>query len=202
MSLRGILQRPLIIRLGQFAVTGEWTQKGYRLLAEQIAKGPHDSVLDLGAGRAPLLNYLEPRQYTGLDLLDADLEYARKHFAGPGRDFVTADVLEADLTPWRGVDVVTCSSVFHHLTDEQVVALIDRIAEQVQPKRMVFSDGVVVGRFGNVVAKLDYGDPTRPKEHLYDLFRPRFEVEEGWGYVTPVGAGYLFGFELHPAQAA
>ena len=46
--------------------------------------------------------------------------------------------------------------------------------------------------------RLDYGDPTRPKEHLFDLLRPRFEVEERWDYDTRFRSGHLFGFELTP----
>ena len=201
MGLREFLQRPLIIRMGQFAVTGEWNQDGYRRLAELIADGPHDSILDLGSGRSPLLQHLQPERYAGIDLHQPDLDYASEHHGMPGYEFIEGDILTEPLERWRGVDVVTASSVFHHLSDDQVVELIDRISAQVAPKRMVFSDGVVVGPLGGLIARLDYGDPTRPKEELYELFRPRFEVAREWGYITPFRSGHVFGFELQPEPA-
>jgi SAM-dependent methyltransferase len=198
LSLRELLRRPLVVRVGQLAVTGDWNHAGYRRLAELISAGPHSSVLDLGSGRSPLLRHLSPERYAGLDLHAPDLAYAQRHHGRPGYEFVQADILTQPLDRWRGVDLVTASSVFHHLTDEQVVALVERIAEQVAPNRMAFLDGVATGRLGGLVTRLDYGEPTRSKQQLWSLLRPRFEIENDWGYDVPFGTFHLFGFELRP----
>jgi SAM-dependent methyltransferase len=202
MTLRESLQRPWIIRLGQFAVTGEWTFDSHRRLADEIRSGPHESILDLGCGRAPLLEQLQPRQYTGLDLHPPDLEYAERHFGRSGYEFLEADILEEPLERWRDVDVVTSSGVFHHLSDEQAVRLLERVADQVRPKRYLFTEAVVHGPFAGLMARLDYGDPTRPPEQLYELFRPRFNASQSWTYVVPFRTGRLFGFELTPSDRA
>jgi SAM-dependent methyltransferase len=189
---------PLITRLGQLAASGEWRMKREELLARDVREGPHDFMLDLGSGRSPLLSHLSPERYVGLDLHEADLAYAGRRFAHPGYEFVCADFLEAPLERWRSADVVTASAVFHHLTDEQVTALIGRLQEQVRPGRMVFTDGVAIGPLRKRLVSLDEGEPVRHPDQLYALFPPGFDVEQTWSYVVPFRTYLYFGFELRP----
>jgi SAM-dependent methyltransferase len=192
---------PLITRLGQLAASGEWTMKRGELLARDIRGGPHESILDLGSGRSPLLDHLTPERYVGLDLHPADLAYARRRYERPGYEFVEGDFMETPLERWRGTDVVTASAVFHHLTDEQVGALIDRLGDQVEPARMVFTDGVAIGPLKETLIRLDEGEPSREPDELYDLFPSSFEVTQTWSYVVPFRTYLYFGFELRPAVA-
>jgi hypothetical protein len=187
---------PLITRLGQLAASGEWKMRREELLAQDVRRGAHDFMLDLGSGRSPLLEHLEPKRYVGLDLHAADLEYARKRHGRPAYEFLEGDFMTAPLGQWRGADVVTASAVFHHLTDEQVVELVGRVQDQVQPARMVFTDGVTRGPLAGPLTRLDEGEPSRPREALYELFRPRFEVSQTWSYVVPFRTYLYFGFEL------
>ena len=190
---------PLITRLGQLAASGEWKMKREELLAGDVRNGPHAFVLDLGSGRSPLLGQISPERYVGLDLHPADLDYARRRYERPGYEFVEADFMQAPLERWHGADVVTASAVFHHLSDEQVVALVGRVQDQAQPARMVFTDGVTRGPLAGPLTRLDEGEPSRPRESLYELFRPRFEVTETWSYVVPFRTYLYFGFALVPA---
>ncbi len=192
---------PLITRLGQLAASGEWRMKREELLAGDIRNGPHHSVLDLGSGRSPLLGQISPQRYIGLDLHPADLDYARRRYERPGYEFVETNFMEWPLEQWRGMDVVTASAVFHHLTDEQVVALVGRVQDQVEPARMVFTDGVTRGPLAGVLTRLDEGEPSRQRDALYELFRPRFEVTQTWSYVVPLRTYLYFGFELVPAAS-
>jgi SAM-dependent methyltransferase len=191
-----VARGPLITRLGQAAASGEWRMRREALLAEDVRRGPHDFMLDLGSGRSPLLRHLAPERYVGLDLHPADLAYARRRFGRPGYEFVEADFMEAPLEPWRGADVVTASAVFHHLTDEQVVELVGRVQVQVRPGRMVFTDGVATGPLKGMLIGLDEGEPSREPDELYDLFRPAFEVTQTWSYRVPFRTYLYFGFEL------
>jgi SAM-dependent methyltransferase len=190
---------PVVTRLGQLAASGEWNMKRGGLLADDIRRGPHDFVLDLGSGRSPLLEEITPKRYVGLDLHPDDLAYAERRYGRPGYEFVEADFMRAPLDSWVGADVVTASAVFHHLTDEQVVELAGRVQDQVRPGRMVFTDGVTRGPLAGPLTRLDEGEPSRPKEALYNLFRPRFEVRETWSYVVPFRTYLYFGFELRAA---
>lgn len=189
---------PLVTRLGQLVASGEWNMRRGALFAEDIRRGPHSFLLDLGSGRSPLLEHLRPERYVGIDQNAADLDYARGRYPRPGYEFVEADFLEEPLERWRGADVVTASAVFHHLTDEQVVLLMERLREQVRPARMVFTDGVTIGPLKGLLTKLDAGEPSRPRESLYDLFPPSFVLTETWSYVVPFRTYLYFGFELRP----
>jgi SAM-dependent methyltransferase len=198
--MRELLQRPEIIRAGQFAVTGEWKHRGMARMAQEILAGPHESVLDLGCGRSPLLQHLQPERYVGLDLHPPDLAYARRHHDRPGYEFLEADILKAPFERWQGIDVVTSASVFHHLTDEQIGELMEKIGTELRPGRLVFLDGVTIGPLGRLITKLDYGAPERPKAELFDLFRPAFEVKENWSYDNHFRTFHIFGFELTPVS--
>jgi len=189
---------PLITRLGQLAASGEWKMKREALLAEDVRRGPHGFVLDLGSGRSPLLSHLTPARYIGLDLHEADLAYARRRYQRPGYEFVQADFMEAPLERWSGADVVTASAVFHHLTDQQVTTLIGSLHERVMPGRMVFTDGVAIGALKNALIGLDEGEPSRHPDELYALFPPGLEVVQTWSYVVPFRTYLYFGFELRP----
>src|SRR5262249_27159609 len=122
---------PLVTRLGQLAATGEWRMRREKLLAADVQRGPPSFILDLGSGRSPLPGHLSPQRYVGLDLLAEDLAYAQRRHASPHYEFVEADFMESPLERWRGADAVTASAVFHHLTDEQVVALVGRVQDEV-----------------------------------------------------------------------
>jgi SAM-dependent methyltransferase len=189
---------PTITRLGQLAASGEWSMRRERLLAEEIAKGPHDFVLDLGSGRSRLLERISPGRYAGLDLGGADLAYARERYERPGYEFVEADFMRTSLEPWRGADVVAASAVFHHLGDDQVTELLRRVRDEVSPARMVFTDGLARGPLAGTLIRLDEGEPSREPDELYELFAPDFEVTETWRYVVPLRTYLYFGFELTP----
>ena len=168
------------------------------LLANDIRRGPHGFVLDLGSGRSPLLRHLEPERYVGIDLGGADLTYARKRYARPNCEFLEGDIRDFPLGRWRGADVVTASAVFHHLTDAEVQSLVGRVADEVRPGRMVYTDGLTIGPLSGVLTRLDGGEPTRAREALYALFHPRFTVREAWSYTVPFRTYFSFGFELTP----
>ena len=57
-----------------------------------------------------------------------------------GREFYEASIIEIPLERWPGADVVTISSVVHHLDDEQVVSLLEDVSEKVKPKRILIQD--------------------------------------------------------------
>lgn len=190
--------RPLV-KASQWALTGGYVRRLNGLLAEEVRRGPHEFVLELGCGDAPLLDQLRPRRYTGLDFNAASLAAARRRFGDrAGTEFVEADLLSDSLEPWRGADAVVCSAVFHHLSDEQVAGLASRIRDEIAPQRVICTDGVMTGPFRRALVWLDEGDPSRPKERLYSLLGGAWEVNETWSFDVPLHTVHEFGFELRP----
>jgi SAM-dependent methyltransferase len=189
------------VAIGQFAVTGERMPRRHRLLAEAIAAGPHETVVDLGCGNAPLLRFVSPTQYVGIDGHAPSLDAGRGEHAGPGREFVLADLTLVALTPWRGVDVAVISSVTHHLADREVVELLDRVWEQLEPGRMLVQDAEAIGPLGPLVTALDDGDHLRPRAELERLLTPRYRTQLLWTYDNPMRSFHQFLLELTRAPA-
>ncbi len=91
----------------------------WRTLAERL-RGVN-SVIDIGCGDGALLVYLRDharvRQVTGIDLKPPDC-------AEPGIEMIQAD---ATSDPLPRADAAVAVMLLHHLTDEQVVALIRNV---------------------------------------------------------------------------
>jgi ubiquinone/menaquinone biosynthesis C-methylase UbiE len=188
--------RPLV-GLVQFAVTGERVPRRHRLLAEEIAAGPNEFVLDLGCGAAPMLEFVKPRRYAGLDEHRPSLEVATRRFSRPGYEFLGTGVDEADLSRWRGADVVVASSMTHHLTDEEVVSLIERVFRDVAPDRMLVQDAEATGPLGPLVTALDEGAHLRSPAELIALIRSRgYAVRSLWSYRNPLRSFHQFLLEV------
>ena len=187
-----------LVAFGQFAVTGERLPRRHRLLGEAIAQGPHDRVVDLGCGNAPLLRFITPAHYVGIDEHEPSLEAGRSEHAGPGREFVLGALLETDLTPWRGTDVAVISSVMHHLDDDGVRRLVDKVARELEPGRLLVQDAAPTGPLGPLVDRLDDGDHLRPREELVALLADR-APRVLWTYDNPLRSFHQFLLELRPS---
>lgn len=78
--------------------------------------GPRDRVLDIGCGRARLLEEIQVGDYVGLDILDKVIAYNRHHH--PGLRFevlnITTEPLPDDLGRF---DVVVMLAVLEHLPE-------------------------------------------------------------------------------------
>jgi 2-polyprenyl-3-methyl-5-hydroxy-6-metoxy-1,4-benzoquinol methylase len=111
----------------------------HRLLGNQRAildalrrhPGPIRRVLDIGCGDGGLLD--EIRRALGVEVLGIDLR-------PPQRNLFSIPIVEADATRDRlpEADVAVCMVVFHHLAEEQIVALIRNAAQSV--RRLIVLD--------------------------------------------------------------
>lgn len=194
---RARVVRPLV-KASQLVLTGGYARRLNGQLADDLRRGPHDFVLELGCGDAPWLRYVEPSRYAGLDLNPGWLDAARRKHARDGVEFIQADITTASLEPWRGADAVVFSRVFHHLSEAQIADLVARSFDEVQAQRIICADGVMIGPFRRALVWLDEGEPSRPKAQLYDLLNRHAEVEETWSFDVPFRTVNIFGFELRP----
>jgi SAM-dependent methyltransferase len=189
--------RPLV-RAGQFAVTGERTPRRIPLLAEELLDDADGLVVDLGCGSAPLLEFVAPRRYVGIDAHGPSLADARRRRSGPGREFLAGSVLATDLSPWAGAACVVLSSVCHHLDDDEVVGLLRRIRAQAAPGRILVQDAQPTGRLGGLVTRLDDGDHLRSQAQLQRLLEQVATPRLLWTYTNPLRSFRQFLYELAP----
>jgi SAM-dependent methyltransferase len=189
-----------IVRFVQFAVTGEWLPRRHRLLARELERGPHGFVLDLGCGGAPMLRFVEPRRYVGVDEDPPALAAARAAHNRPDWQFVAGDLASEPLQQWRGADVAVLSSVTHHMDDAAVHGLLARVFAEVAPARVLVQDAEAIGPLGPVVRFLDKGRHLRRRSELRRLIEERYEVRELWLYDNPLRSFRQFLFEVRPAR--
>jgi SAM-dependent methyltransferase len=194
---RALAVRPLV-RLGQMAVTGERLPRRVPLLAESVRSDSHSSVIDLGCGSAPLLRFVSPARYVGVDEHEPSLAEARAEHGGPGREFILAPLASVDLTAWRGADTVILSSVCHHIDDASVSTLIARIATEVAPGRLLVQDAEPTGPLGPLVTRLDNGGHLRSRTELESLLAPAGTPRLLWTYDNPVRSFHQFLYEVRP----
>jgi SAM-dependent methyltransferase len=197
---RGLRNRRLV-KAAQFAVTGERMPRRVPLLAGSLRQGKHDFVLDLGCGSAPLLDFVSPQRYVGIDEHGPSLDEARRAHGGAGREFVLSPLSAVDLERWRGADAVVVSSVTHHLDDDGTVALLERVARDVAPVRILLQDAEAMGPLGPLVSYLDDGDHLRSRASLETLLAPGFETRCLWTYDNPLRSFHQFLLELRPRIA-
>ena len=81
---------------------------------EVLQPKPGMKVLDVGCGPANILAYLPLVDYTGIDLNEKHIAYARQLYGGRGRFIVgsaAADLKQEE----RSFDLINVSALLHHL---------------------------------------------------------------------------------------
>jgi SAM-dependent methyltransferase len=139
-----------------------WTNSArilWRPLARLAATGKTPlRVLDLATGGGDIPRRLSRRaarnelalEFAGCDLSARAVEYAqaRAEGAGVAVRYFPLDVLNAPLPP--DYDVIMCSFFLHHLTEDQAVGLLRRMAAAA--RRMVLIHDLVRGAGGFLLA--------------------------------------------------
>ena len=147
---------------------------------------------------APLLTFLSPPRYVGVEASEEALGEAVRQHTAPGREFIVADLREVAFERWRGADIAVVSSVMHHLADDEVVAFARRIRDELVPTRLLVQDAEPHGRLGPVVRAADDGRHLRTQARLVELLAEDFDVKVLWTYVNPVRSFRQFLLDLTP----
>jgi SAM-dependent methyltransferase len=117
-----------------------WRALWVSLLREQGLVPAHH-LLDLGCGTlragAPLIEYLEPRHYTGVDIREEVFAEARKELAAAGIESRQPELIHCpdlrQLALGRTFDVVLGGSVLVHLDDDVLDVFLDAVHRHIAP---------------------------------------------------------------------
>ena len=145
-----------------------------RYVNEMLQPEPGMKMLDVGCGPANVLAYLPALDYTGIDLNEKHIAFARERFGDRGR-FLVGNVAENLKQDEYKFDLINASGLLHHLSDNEAISLFESL------KRLLKQDGRIV-TFDNVwlpaqrsVAKLinrmDSGLNIRTQEAYVGLLR-------------------------------
>lgn len=152
-----------------------------RYVNEVLQPSPGMKVLDVGCGPANILSYLPSVDYTGIDLNEKHIAFARELYGDRGR-FIVGNAAEDLKQEEKAFDLINVSALLHHLSDDEAAYLFRSL------KRLLKKDGKIV-TFDNVwlpsqrmavklINKLDSGINIRtPEGYLGLLSGLGFEIQ-------------------------
>jgi ubiquinone/menaquinone biosynthesis C-methylase UbiE len=107
-----------------------------RYVSEILQPEPGMKMLDVGCGPANVLAYLPSLDYTGIDLNEKHIAFARERFGARGR-FLIGNAAEDLKQEEDTFDLINVSALLHHLSDGQATSLFESL------KRLLKSNGKI-----------------------------------------------------------
>ena len=138
-------------------------------------------MLDVGCGPANVLSYLPPVDYTGIDLNEKHIAYARQRYGQRGR-FIVGNATDDLRQQEKTFDLINVSALLHHLADDEAALLFTSLKRLLKANgRIVTIDNVWLPRQRTMVKlinKLDSGTNIRtPEGYLRLLVGLGFDVQ-------------------------
>lgn len=152
-----------------------------RYVNEALTPVPGLRMLDVGCGPADVLAYLPSLNYTGIDLNEKHIAYARERYGDRGR-FIVGNAANDLHQDENSFDLINVSGLLHHLEDSEAISLFRSLKRLLkQNGRIVTLDNVWLPRQRAVVKlinKLDSGMNIRtPEGYLKLLNGLNYEVQ-------------------------
>jgi len=91
-----------------------------------------DALLDLGCGPGDVFELMPQVRYLGIDMSENYIAAARRRFGERAR-FLKGDLNSVEIERLGDFDQVIAMGVMHHLSDDEVVAMLRKIREFLKP---------------------------------------------------------------------
>ena len=152
-----------------------------RCVREFLQPMPGMKMLDVGCGPASILPYLPPLDYTGIDLNEKHIAYARQRYGDRGR-FIVGNASDDLKQEGKQFDLINVSALLHHITDDEAISLFASLARLLKPQgRIVTIDNVWLPKQRvavRLINHLDSGTNIRTPEGYLRLWNGmRFDVQ-------------------------
>ena len=149
------------------------------LIKNYIKPSEGEKILDIGCGPAKILNYLEKVEYTGFDISDKYISYAKQKYQDRG-NFFCSEINKETIDKKDYYDIVLSIGVIHHLNDNEVNDLF-HIAYTSLKKggRLITFDGCYTYRQSLIkkfLLKMDRGKYIRTEEQYKTLANTHFNI--------------------------
>src|SRR5262249_18332903 len=129
-----------------------------RYVNEVLEPVPGMKMLDVGCGPANVLAYLPPLDYTGIDLNEKHIDYARRRYGNGGRFIVGNAALDLKQGE-KQFDLINVSALLHHINDDEAISLFASLTTLLKPNgRIVTIDNVWLPKQRVVVRLANYLD--------------------------------------------
>jgi len=143
-----------------------------RYVNEALQPNSGMKMLDVGCGPANVLPYLPALDYTGIDLNEKHIAYARKLHGDRGR-FIVGNAADDLKQEEKSFDLINVSALLHHLADDEAISLFASLKGLLKPNgRIVTLDNVWLPRQRlavRLINHLDSGTNVRTPEGYLGL---------------------------------
>lgn len=133
-------------------------------------------VIDVGCGTGEFSVFFDPKNYTGIDIEPAYIEYAKKNYQGK---FLVGDATKMPFID-QSFDTAVILGILHHLPDDKCIQIFNEIKRVLKSGAGVLILEDVAGQDDGVITKLlhrfDKGDFIRSAQGYNDLLKPHFKI--------------------------
>jgi len=175
-GLRVILKSHFVYNLFQEIVGGNTARR--KMVTDVVCAKPGEKVVEIGCGPAQLLPWLHDVEYIGLDTDEGYINVAKQKYKDQGL-FLLGDVRSLkDDERLLNADIVICSAILHHLSDEEVIDALNISNTILKPGgRLIGAEPCWVpdqGFFYRLLMSNDRGQYIRTQEGYEDLLKQVF----------------------------
>ena len=103
-----------------------------RYVNEVLQPAPGMKMRDVECGPDNILPYFPPLDYTGIDLNEKHIDYARRRY-GNGDRFIVGNAAVDMKREEKQFDLINVSALLHHITDEEAISLFASLASLLKP---------------------------------------------------------------------
>lgn len=143
-------------------VQGNWHRIKFDFIKNVcIGHSSSISILDIGCGPGTFLGNLQAKKSIGLDISNAQIDYANNKYGDESRAFI----LETECLKDQLFDVVTIIDVIEHLSESQIIELINKNIKYLKKGGTLIictpnykSHWPILEYFVNLFSKLSYQD--------------------------------------------
>ena len=164
-----ILTIPILYNFIQWLFRDEKRDLRWNKLIEENQDGV---VLDIGCGPGnQSIRFKNSKRYIGLDISKVYINKARQLYGSFG-DFYNMSAIDIDKLPYSEFDLVILHNVFHHLSDQEVNKVLEKVSKTLSQKGLVISSDPTFLRgrfFANLIVSLDRGMHVRKSRDLMSI---------------------------------
>ena len=148
------------------------------LIKETIGKDSHDKeILDIGCGTGAFAHLFNEKNYTGIDILLAYIEHAKKNCKG---NFQVMDATGL-IFPDEHFDRILIMAVLHHLNDEDSNKVIQEAKRVLKPNgQILIMEDAKIPYLENALVrfmqKFDKGEFIRTPEKYKKIAEPHLKI--------------------------
>jgi ubiquinone/menaquinone biosynthesis C-methylase UbiE len=149
-----------------------------KVIREELVTGQGLRTLDLGCGPGAFADVFDGDDFVGADLNERYVEHARRHRKGT---FIVSDARQVDLPDDR-FDQVLIFGMLHHLSDEDVRAVLGEVTRLLVPggKALLIEDIPAMSKLnliGHLIHNVEQGEHIRSVEEYQPLYREFGTIE-------------------------